>query len=84
MTTTSCEYTHQGPYGALATFNTKTTTDVTENRGEEIVGAEEEYRDTSNRGGEEGGYALATRINTIKKKADSTEEIIKTIENSIK
>ena len=84
MTTTSCEHTHQGPCGALATFNTKTTTDVTENREEETVGAEEEHRDASNRGGEEGGHASATRINTIKEKADSTEGITKAIEDSTK
>ena len=84
MANTNCEYIYQGPYGALTNVSKKTTTEITKNREEELVGVEGEHRDIGDEVEEKNKYALATRIDATKEKENSNGEIARALEKDIK
>ena len=84
MANTNCEHIYQGPYGAPTNVSKKTTTEITKNREEELVGVEGEHRDVGDEVEEKNKHALATRTDATKEKENSNGEIARALEKDIK
>ena len=84
MATTNCEHNHQGPCGASATPNEKTTTDTTKTQEEGPIGAEKGHRGAENDTEEESGHAPATRTDATKTTESSNEGVEKATKDGIR